>query len=91
MPQLINQLRYFYEDTTNLFVIAAGSLLEMVLNQTIKFPVGRVTFMNVKPFSFIEFLTALKEERALEELNSLPFSNYAQQRLLDLFHNVSFV
>ena len=44
-PKTIALLRYFYEEANNLFVIAAGSLLENILDKNISFPVGRVEFM----------------------------------------------
>lgn len=42
-PQALKALRYFKEDKPELHVIAAGSLLEFVLNQeNFRMPVGRV-------------------------------------------------
>ena len=57
-PKAIALLRYFYEEAKDLYVIAAGSLLESILDRKISFPVGRVEFMAVRPFSFCEFLNA---------------------------------
>ncbi len=52
-------LREFKEDHSQLHVIAAGSLLEVRLEQRgFSFPVGRVTFRTLHPFSFFEFLHA---------------------------------
>ncbi len=85
LPHLINKLRYFYEDAPELYVIAAGSLLEMTLSKTIKFPVGRINFLVVKPFSFHEFLIALNEEKAIEQYHIIPFNSFASQKLQDLF------
>lgn len=56
-PQAITALRYFKEEMPELHVIAAGSLLEFVLNdESFSFPVGRVQFMYMRPLSFLEFL-----------------------------------
>ncbi|MDD3740982.1 MAG: AAA family ATPase, partial [Bacteroidales bacterium] len=43
-PEAISMLRYFYEDVPNLYVIAAGSLLEHVLKKVKSFPVGRISY-----------------------------------------------
>ena len=66
-PRAITALRYFYEDIPALHVIAAGSLLEFVLNnkksaRKIEFPVGRVRSVYMYPFSFLEFLTGTGQE-----------------------------
>ncbi len=43
-PRAVAMLRYFYEEANWLYVIAAGSLLEVMINRTISFPVGRVEY-----------------------------------------------
>ena len=61
-PQAIRALRYFKEKLPALHVIAAGSLLEFVLENEktpLSFPVGRVRFLNMKPLNFREFLHAI--------------------------------
>ena len=60
-PRAITALRYFYEDVPDLHVIAAGSLLEFVLDSgkrksKVDFPVGRIRSVYMYPFSFTEFL-----------------------------------
>lgn len=60
-PEAINMLRQFKEDLPGLHVIAAGSLLDFVLDK-IGMPVGRVQFMYLYPLSFGEFLTALQRD-----------------------------
>lgn len=58
-PELIHWLRFFREDHPELFVIAAGSLLEVRLAEKgFSFPVGRVTFRTLHPLSFLELLRA---------------------------------
>lgn len=54
----ISSLRYFYEDFSELHVIAAGSLLEFTLKELPSFGVGRIRSMYMYPFSFDEFLNA---------------------------------
>ncbi len=63
-PKAIALLRYFYEEAKDLYVIAAGSLLESILDRKISFPVGRIEFMAVRPFSFCEFLNANNSQLA---------------------------
>lgn len=84
-PAAVKNLRFFYEKKPQLPVIAAGSLLETLIEKDIHFPVGRVEYMAVKPFSFYEFLEAGKFEKELEAVNTIPFPNYAHERLLSLF------
>lgn len=51
-PQAVAMLRYFYEEVSGIDVIAAGSLLENLIDKHISFPVGRVEYMAVRPCSF---------------------------------------
>lgn len=86
VPKAINFLRYFYEDLPQLHVITAGSMLETLLGKNISFPVGRVEYKILRPVSFEEFLGAIDETLALEELQKVPMNSYAYNRLLSLFH-----
>lgn len=58
-PEALTALRYFYEKMPHQLVIAAGSLLEFILEE-VSFPVGRVQSMYLFPLSFSEFLGAVK-------------------------------
>ncbi len=61
-PQAVALLRYFYEDLSHIYVIAAGSLLESLMRmRRISFPVGRVQYMVLRPCTFIEFLDGMSE------------------------------
>lgn len=58
-PEILAKLRWFAEDLPQLPVIAAGSLLEFVLeDHSFSMPVGRIGYMHLEPLSFEEFLTA---------------------------------
>jgi len=85
LPVAMGLLRYFYELEPTVKVIAAGSMLESVFNNDIHFPVGRVEYKVLRPASFPEFLGALGEEQALEQLENMPCSNFAHERLLQLY------
>ncbi len=85
-PKAIQQLRYFYEELPEVNVIAAGSLLEFALRKVPSFPVGRIEQMVLHPFDFAEFLMALNQLQALEQLNTVPVKLYAHETLMKLFH-----
>ncbi len=53
----LTALRYFKEEHPDLHVIAAGSLIDFILEK-IGMPVGRVQFLYLYPMSFGEFLSA---------------------------------
>ena len=77
-PAALTSLKYFEEQVPELHLIAAGSLLGIQLSQTHSFPVGKVSFLQLFPLTFYEFLDALGKvelQKMLEELkifNSFP-------------------
>ena len=89
-PKAITSLKYFCEDRANLHVIAAGSLLGVVIRQAeISFPVGKVERLQMYPMSFEEFVMAAPDgesllaglanydlNRPLPELYTVPLQNY---------------
>lgn len=70
-PAAIQALRFFFEEMPELHVVAAGSLLEFVLDH-ISFPVGRVTFAWMFPMTFREFLLAQNHVRLSRLLPEFP-------------------
>jgi len=71
-PKAIVALRYFKEKMQSLHVIAAGSLLEFALHkEDFSFPVGRVSFLYLKPLSFREFLIGLQQVRLVEWIDTV--------------------
>ncbi len=89
VPEAINQLRYFYEELPWLHVIAAGSLLETLLHDDLRIPVGRVEYAVLRPVCFEEYLAASGETGPLEFYRRLPIPEYAHSILLDHFHKFS--
>lgn len=74
-PKAIQALRYFYEDKPELAVIAAGSLLEFVLNDhQFSMPVGRVDYYHLGPMTFTEYLQALGNKKLVEDLKKDPLN-----------------
>lgn len=84
-PAAVQMLRYFYEEIPWLHVVAAGSLLESLIDKQISFPVGRIEFMPVRPCSFPEFLVALDEQQSYDLIQEVPFPEYAHDYLLKQF------
>jgi predicted AAA+ superfamily ATPase len=89
--EAIALLRYFYEDVPELNVIAAGSLLEHVMQKVKSFPVGRIQYTYLHPLNFTEYLEAKQHTGALEALNNLPIANYAHPTLKELFHEYAII
>ncbi len=61
-PEILEVLRYFYEEYPEFPVIAAGSLLDFILEApAYSVPVGRIEYFHLTPLSFNDFLTAIGE------------------------------
>jgi predicted AAA+ superfamily ATPase len=88
-PHTVSLLRYFYEEAPEIHVIAAGSLLETMLDRHISLPVGRVQYMALHPCSFVEFLNAIGEERFLEPIRQAALPDAFHPRLSELFNRYS--
>lgn len=91
VPEAFNILRFFYEQMPEIPVISAGSLLETIFDNKLSFPVGRVEFLVIRPVSFIEFLEAIGELSALEQINHIPLKSFAHEKLLTLFHTYALI
>ena len=86
-PTAVKLLRFFYEEMQEVFVIGAGSLLEIMLEkENISFPVGRVEYLYMYPMTFEESLTAKGGGPALDAFCQVPVKKYAHAKLLALFH-----
>ena len=73
-PNVINSLKYFCENANEYHIACAGSLLGVTLAAPSSFPVGKVNFMQIDPFTFTEFLLASGNEnlvRYMETLNEI--------------------
>jgi len=82
-PNVLNSLKYFYENAPEYHVVCAGSLLGIALSKPASFPVGAVDFMQIYPMTFTEFLLANGDEnlvrfmKSIEKIETVP----------DAFHN----
>ena len=84
-PKAVQALRYFYEKRPDLYVIAAGSLLESLMGRHISFPVGRVEYMALHPCTFVEFLDAIGEEQLACRVEQIAVPQSLHDYTLDLF------
>lgn len=70
-PEVINSLKYFYENAPEYHIACAGSLLGLTLARPSSFPVGKVNFMKVYPMTFTEFLLANGDEQLVHALDAI--------------------
>jgi uncharacterized protein len=63
VPRALTSLKYFNENAPEFAIVAAGSLLGIALHPGTSFPVGKVSFLDLYPLSFPEFLKASGQER----------------------------
>lgn len=69
-PDVLACLRYFHEKLPALHVVAAGSLLDFVLEEhSFSMPVGRIEYLHLGPMTFEEFLLAAGREKLAKLLS----------------------
>lgn len=90
-PKAIALLRYFLEEMPDLYVIAAGSLLEFALAKVGNFPVGRVDYLYLHPLNFIEYLSAFGQQAALDTIGEVPVPAFAHDILKQHFHDYALI
>lgn len=91
-PKTIALLRYFYEQRPDLYVIAAGSLLENLVDVKVSFPVGRVQYLALRPCSFSEFLGAIGKNNLLAVLSQkVEYTVAFHEQLMHLFNQYTIV
>lgn len=77
----LTSLKYFYENAPEYHIIAAGSLLGILLQNKTSFPVGKVDFMDMNPLSFYEFLLAINEKKLADLILN------KQWDMMNIFHD----
>jgi uncharacterized protein len=87
-PEALNTLKYFAERRPDIPVVCAGSLLGITLNSGTSFPVGKVSFLTLHPFTFREILPYWNDKLSgylnqLKSIESIP--DYFYNDLLDQF------
>ena len=82
----MRSLRYFHEEMPELYVIAAGSLLEIYLyREKLEISVGRVEYRWMYPMNFEEYLLANGDQGLLKLIMERPFPSYALPVLRERF------
>ena len=90
-PRAVSLLRYFYEKMPWLHVIAAGSLLETLIDKHISFPVGRVEYLAIHPCSFNEFLGAMGNTELQKAHSAGEIPEALHQFTINLFNQYALV
>jgi len=80
-PSGLSALKYFCEDAPELHIVAAGSLLGLAMPYKSSFPVGKVDFLDLNPMSFLEFLSALGNDKLADAIRNQSWS------IIDVFHD----
>ncbi len=69
-PRALTSLKYFCEDAPEYAIVAAGSLLGVAMHKGTNFPVGKVSFLDLYPMNFNEFLHATDNSQLVELLEN---------------------
>ncbi len=85
--QALTSLKYFYEESPEYHIVAAGSLLGLAINRgKFSFPVGKVDMLTMYPLSFEEFLLATSNDVLIEKIKE-SYNSFTP--LADVYHNLA--
>jgi len=70
VPRALSSLKYFCEDAPQFAIAAAGSQMGIALHEGSSFPVGKVSYLNLYPLNFREFLEACGDDRFADLLGT---------------------
>lgn len=90
-PAAIAMLRYFYEELQWVYVIAAGSRLQSLTKKGLSFPVGRVEYLTLRPFSFTEYINAKEGESWAAMLRNVSVPDFMHEELLTAFNTFALI
>jgi predicted AAA+ superfamily ATPase len=82
VPRAVTSLKYFAEEAPQIDVVAAGSSLGIAMHKGTSFPVGKVSFLDLYPLTFCEYLRAVGEE----QLADMFASDDKQFAAIQFFH-----
>lgn len=93
VPRGLHLLKYFYEEAPEYHIMVAGSLLGIILNRGVSFPVGKVDIMELHPMNFNEFLEAMGQEQLLKVLvsNDWKLIDILSSKYIELLRQYYFV
>ncbi len=80
--EAFKSIRYFYEDIPQLHLISAGSLLGF-LTENVSSGVGRVSYLDLYPLTFGEYLDAMGETLLRQKILTMEWDS----PLLEIHHN----
>lgn len=90
----LSSLKYFHERAGSYHVAAAGSLLGVKMSRPGSFPVGKVSFFDLNPMSFPEFLRAMGKPQYAEmlarQMEAEPFPEAIHADLTQLLRSYYF-
>ena len=93
----VTALKYFSEECSNYHIVCAGSLLGVAINrEQYSFPVGKVEFHYLYPFTFDEFLQGIGKEHYLPKINecysqNIAMPELAHHSLIDLYKQYLYI
>ena len=58
-PKALEALKFFCEETPEIDIVVAGSLLGLSIHSGVSYPVGKVEELHLYPMTFLEFLEAM--------------------------------
>lgn len=90
-PKAVAMLRYFYEDLSWVYVIAAGSRLHSLMKQHVSFPVGRVEYMTLRPCSFLELIEAKEGGQWADMLRDIAVPDFMHEEMISAFNTYALV
>lgn len=92
-PRAIESLKAFNEQLPDLALIGAGSLLGLAFHRGTSFHVGKVSWLNMYPMTYGEFLRATDNESLVSLLASQDFSliDSFRERYIDALRSYYFV
>lgn len=90
-PAAVAMLRYFYEELQWVYVIAAGSRLQSLTKKDVSFPVGRVEYLTLRPFSFVEYVNAKEGESWAKMLRDVSVPDFMHEEMMAHFNTYALV
>ena len=93
VPKALTSLKYFCENAPEYHVIAAGSLLGVALHPGTSFPVGKVSFLDLYPMNYTEFIEAIGQKRFADLLKQKDWDMIKtfSQKYIELLRQYYFV
>ena len=79
-PKALEALKFFCEETPEIDIVVAGSLLGLSIHSGVSYPVGKVEELHLYPMTFLEFLEAMGKTQLVTLLEN---KNWAVINMLE--------